>query len=120
MNLNNVIMEHLLNARLFSWLKEGAREKMTDEQIEVMVQEFVSELIEWSEGVRDYSEVARGLEGIRIRLQVWDEVYRTGDGTGKKDHGEFVPSCRVDAGGARDGVGAGTFGKPGMVRGASG
>ena len=47
---------------------------MSDEQIEVIVQEFVDDLVTWSEGVRDYSEVARGLEGIRIRLQVWEEV----------------------------------------------
>ena len=117
--LKNVIMEHLLKGRLFSWLKEGAQE-MSGEQIEVIVQEFVNDLVNWSEEVRDYSEVARGLEGIRIRLQVWDEVYQICDGTGKKDHGEFVSSCRIDAGGARDPVGTGAIGKTGMVCRASG
>ena len=52
-------MEHLLKGRLFSWLKEGAQE-MSGEQIEVIVQEFVNDLVKWSEEVREYSEVARG------------------------------------------------------------
>lgn len=113
------IMEHLLKGRLFSWLKEGARE-MTDEEIEVMVLEFVDDLVTWSEGMRDYSEVARGLEGIRIRLQVWEEVCQTRDGTGKKDCGGAVPGVFIETGGARGSICTGEAGEPGMVCRASG
>lgn len=112
-------MEHLLKGRLFSWLKEGARE-MSDEQIEMMVQEFVDDLVKWSEGVRNYSEVARGLEGIRIRLQVWVEVSQTRDGTGKKDCGGVVSGVPIETGGARDSICTGEVGEPGMVCRASG
>ena len=109
-------MEHLLKGRFFSWLKEGTRE-MTDEQIEAMVLEFVDGLVKWSEGVRDYCEVARGLESMRIRLQVWDEVCQAGNGTEKNG---ALRACRVVESGARDAVGAGTVGMSGMVCGASG
>ena len=100
-------MEHLLKGQLFFWLKEGARE-MSDEQIEEMVQDFVNDLVKWDESVGDYREVTRGLESLRIRLQVWEEVYRTGDGTGKKGYSKRT-------GGARDSVGARTTGETGMV-----
>ena len=43
---------------------------MSDEQIEEMVQDFVNDLVKWDESVGDYREVTRGLESLRIRLQV--------------------------------------------------
>ena len=107
-------MEHLLKGQLFFWLKEGARE-MSDEQIEEMVQDFVNDVVKWDERVGDYREVTRGLESLRIRLQVWEEVYRTGDGTGKKGYSESMPACPKRTGGARDSVGARTTGETGMV-----
>ena len=93
---------------------------MTDAQVELMVREFTDELIKWSEGVSDYCEVARGLESIHIRLQVWTEVYQAGNGAGKKHHGWVVSVCRDEAGGARGPTDAGTAGKSGVVRWASG
>lgn len=112
-------MEHLLNGDFFSWLKEGARE-MSNEQIEKMVCTFTCDLRNWSESVKDYSEVTRGLDGIRIRLLVWDDVYQTNDGIGKKEYGEFVYRCR--GGACEDGgpIGEGTIGEPAMVYRASG
>ena len=88
---------------------------MSDEQIEEMVQDFVNDLVKWDESVGDYREVTRGLESLRIRLQVWEEVYRTGDGTGKKGYSESMPACPKWTGGARDSVGARTTGETGMV-----
>lgn len=53
-------MEHLLKGRLFSWLK-GDTQEMMDEDVELMTLEFVNDLVVWSDSVRDYCEVVRGL-----------------------------------------------------------
>ena len=68
-------MEHLLKGRLFSWLK-GDTQEMMDEDVELMILEFVNDLVVWSDSVRDYSEVVRGLESLHIRLQEGDKQSR--------------------------------------------
>ena len=93
---------------------------MADEEVESVVQEFMDDLINWREEVRDYSEEVRGLEKIHTRLQVWGEVYQTGDWAGKKCESRLVSPWRVETGGAGDSFCAGADGASGMVRGASG
>ena len=112
-------MEHLLKGRLFSWLK-GDTQEMMDEDVELMILEFVNDLVVWSDSVRDYSEVVRGLESLHIRLQVWNEIYQADNEAVKKCKGRLVPVCGIESGGTGNSAGTGTGGEPGMVRGASG